>query len=123
MYRNRQPSIFPMAVCKADKFYKYKTHKQGREKIKSRILIGGYTEISTFFVAWACQVYFVITGYLTKLFILEYLQPGTQADNDAAADGIGGLFKNIEGAFAGWVTGSISNKAFNSFSELIVSSL
>lgn len=88
MYRNRQPSIFPVAVCITDKLYKNKAHKQRRKKIKSGILVRGDAKISAFFIAWACQIYFIITGNLAKLFILEYLQSGSKADNDTAADGI-----------------------------------
>lgn len=99
MNRNRQFSVFPMAVRVSYQLDEDEAHEQGREKIKGGILVGGNAEISAFSSSRQGQVNFVMAGHLTDQRALKNLKPGSQASDYAASDIIGCAEKQVVWSF------------------------
>ena len=95
MYRNRKLAVFPVFVRIPHQLDKDKGHEQGREEVKGGILIGSNAEVGAFLPSRLCQVDFIVASDLADEPVLEYLKPGSQTDDDAAAHRIGGLLEDV----------------------------
>ena len=85
MNRNRQTATWTVLVGVADEFDKNERQKQRGQEIKGTVLIARDAVISARLLARQLQIDLIMAGDGADVRILEYLQPGAETDNDAAA--------------------------------------
>ena len=71
--------------------------KQGGQEIEGAVLVAGDAEIGAGLLAGKFQVDLIIAGDIADVLVLEHLEPGAQADDDAAPDTLRGLLENAVG--------------------------
>ena len=91
MDRDRQLPTRALLVRVPHQADKNKGEEQGREKIKGAVLVAGDAIIGAPLLAGQFQIDLAVAGDVADVAVLENLQPGTQCNDDAAANALGRL--------------------------------
>ena len=102
---NREFPAGAMLICITHQFDKDKGEEKGREEIECAVLIAGDAKVGAGLRAGQFQIDFIEGGNIAYVAVLEYLHPGTQADDDSATNAFTGLFENVVGRFCGVTDG------------------